>query len=969
LAVPPASAGILNSSPLFACNSIADSAKWGGSSRSTNQGADMANWNPRVNELFLKAVELPDSDARNAFLAVECGDEVDVRRAVETLLNAHDQAGGFLNEPHVPAIDPFGATTDLPGKGEQIGALLVGRYKLIEAIGEGGMGSVYMAQQTTPIKRAVAVKVIKAGMDSKAVLARFEAERQALAMMDHPNIAKVLDAGSTESGRPFFVMELVKGVPITQYCDEKKLTPRQRLELFVPVCSALQHALQHAHQKGIIHRDIKPNNVLVAMYDDRPVPKVIDFGVAKATGQQLTDQTLHTGFGAVVGTVEYMSPEQASFNQLDVDTRSDIYSLGVMLYELLAGSPPFSKKDLEKAGMFEMLRVIREEEPSKPSTKLSTAAGLPALAANRGTEPNRLTKLMRGELDWIVMKALEKDRSRRYETANGFAMDVQRYLADEAVQACPPSASYRLRKFLRRNKRPASMAGLLLAALVTGMIGTTVGMVRARAAEKLASQEANNARTEAAIAQEINDFLNADVLGLASGRGQVASGVEADPDLKVRTALDRAARRIGTRFHGQPRVEAAIRRTMGMSYRSLGLYPQALEHLGAAADLLAAEGEGHADLWTVRHDLGVLYRMRGEYNRSEQLLTQVLDARRGILGPDHPDTLITWDQLAVCLQYEGKFAQAEEAFLAVLDAFRRTRGEDDPLTLTTANNLTVLWNHQGKNDKAVDLMIRIVAAERPLRSAEDPALLSSMNNLGAFYFEQGKYSEAEQILTKVVNLQRRVQGPEHPDTLTAMNNLGDTFRELNKLAEAEKLFVEILEVRRRVQGEGHQHTTTAMNNLGLTYLRQRKYQRAEEILTKALENRRRFQGVEHPLTLTAMANLALAYLYLDKYDLADPLLIRVIELRRRDLGVGHRDTIQAMVNLTGSYFDQKKYPDAEKLLLDCYERRTALTADRLQWVLEKLVQLYDRWGKKDEAAAWRNKLEAANAAVKPPVKP
>jgi tetratricopeptide (TPR) repeat protein/serine/threonine protein kinase len=426
---------------------------------------------PQVDEVFDEALRRAAGADRAHYLDEACGGDPELRRRVERLLKAVAEAGSFLE---APAQDPS-PTVDQPPV-ERPGTT-IGPYKLIEQIGEGGMGTVWMAQQTEPVKRLVAVKLIKAGMDSKQVIARFEAERQALALMEHPNIARVLDGGTSESGRPYFVMDLVKGVPITRYCDEHHLTPRQRLELFLPVCQAVQHA----HQKGIIHRDLKPSNVLVAQYDGKPVPKVIDFGVAKAAGQQLTDKTLVTGFGNIVGTLEYMSPEQAEINQLDVDTRSDIYSLGVLLYELLTGSPPFTKKDLEKAGMLEMLRVIREQEPSKPSTKLSTAEGLPTLAANRGTEPARLTKLVRGELDWIVMKALEKDRNRRYETANGFAMDVQRYLADEPVQACPPSAGYRLRKFVRRNKPGLMIAGLVFFCLV--LVGGGVGwLVADRAA-------------------------------------------------------------------------------------------------------------------------------------------------------------------------------------------------------------------------------------------------------------------------------------------------------------------------------------------------------------------------------------------------------------------------------------------------------------------------------------------------------
>src|SRR3954465_10560369 len=421
--------------------------------------------------VFLEAAEIASPTERAAYLKRSCGDDRQLRTAVEALLLSHQRTQGMLDATinHEPPI------AERPGT-------IIGPYKLLQQIGEGGMGIVFMAEQTVPIQRTVALKIIKPGMDTRQVIARFEAERQAVAMMDHPNIARVLDAGTTESGRPYFVMELVKGVPITKYCDAKHLPLRARLELFIEVCQAVQHA----HQKGIIHRDIKPNNVLVAEYDDRAVPKVIDFGIAKATAQRLSERTMFTEFGQVLGTVEYMSPEQAKFNQLDIDTRSDIYSLGVLLYELLAGSTPFEGKRLKEAAFDEMLRIIREEEPPKPSTRFTTLAQLPSIAANRGSEPKKLSGLVTGELDWIAMKALGKDRNRPLETASGFAPDIQRYLNDEPVQACPPSAAYRFRKFAKRHRVAIMTAALVSAALVLGMVVSTWQAIRARDAERLA---------------------------------------------------------------------------------------------------------------------------------------------------------------------------------------------------------------------------------------------------------------------------------------------------------------------------------------------------------------------------------------------------------------------------------------------------------------------------------------------------
>jgi eukaryotic-like serine/threonine-protein kinase len=494
----------------------------------------------RAKSLFLNASDIADPAERAAYLDRECGGDAELRARVEALLRANDAAplplAEEVNGTGTYTPNDQNRTADYGDPTALVGSVLAGRYKLVEEIGEGGMGSVFMAQQTEPVRRAVAVKVIKAGMDSKAVLARFEAERQALAMMDHPHIARVLDAGTTDGGRPFFVMELVKGTPITQFCDERKLTPRQRLELFVPVCQAIQHA----HQKGVIHRDIKPSNVLVAMYDDRPVPKVIDFGVAKAAGQSLTDRTLMTGFGAVVGTPEYMSPEQASLNNLDVDTRSDVYSLGVLLYELLTGSTPVDRKSLGKAAVLEVLRIVREVEALRPSARLSTIDTLPTVAANRGTEPAKLSKLMKGELDWLVMKALEKDRTRRYETANGLARDIQRYLADEVVEARPPSAGYRLKKFVRRHPLELALAGTVVLLLLGG--GTVAWWQSEQAAARRETDLRRRLEDEQRSAAD-RARLGRNAEAVAALLGQCEEALRAHDAAKAAVALDAARKR------------------------------------------------------------------------------------------------------------------------------------------------------------------------------------------------------------------------------------------------------------------------------------------------------------------------------------------------------------------------------------------------------------------------------------------
>ncbi len=495
---------------------------------------------------FCKALECASWQERAAYIDRVCGEDSVRRARLEQLLRAHSNAGDFLcGATHDASLEqglrPQTIITEGPGA-------LIDRYKLLQHIGEGGFGIVYMAEQKEPVKRRVALKIIKLGMDTKQVIGRFEAERQALAMMEHPNIARVLDGGATATGRPYFVMELVRGIPITQFCDEHRLSPEKRLELFMDVCAAVQHA----HQKGVIHRDIKPSNVLVTLHDHRGVPKVIDFGVAKATQQELTEKTIFTRFNEFIGTPEYMSPEQAQMSGLDIDTRSDIYSLGVLLYELLTGQTPLNGRELVSGGYDLMRRRICEEEPLKPSTRFSTLSeeDKTTVASRRKTDPDQLRSLIRGELDWVVMKAMEKDRGRRYPSAAAMAEDVQRYLDNEPVTAAAPSVLYRLKKFGQRHRTPVTMGILAVVLLLISVGVSNYYAIRARRAERQAVHEA-------AVADAVNRFLNEDLFA------QAAAGGVPDPDLRVRTLLDRATSRIENRFDAEPLVESAIHTTLG----------------------------------------------------------------------------------------------------------------------------------------------------------------------------------------------------------------------------------------------------------------------------------------------------------------------------------------------------------------------------------------------------------------------
>ncbi len=684
-----------------------------------------------ADEILVAALEKRTPVERAAYLDGACGVDGELRALVEKLLRSHEEAGSFLEQP---LFEPA-QTIDLPRQAETPGTV-IGPYKLLQQIGEGGMGTVYMAEQTEPVKRKVALKVIKAGMDSRQVIARFEAERQALAMMDHVNIARVFDGGTTENGRPYFVMELVHGVPITKYCDDNHLTPRQRLELFVPVCQAIQHA----HQKGIIHRDVKPSNVMVTLYDGKPVPKVIDFGVAKATEQKLTERTLFTQYGTMVGTLEYMSPEQAEMSDLGVDTRSDIYSLGVLLYELLTGTTPLTHKRMKEAAYAEILRMIKEEEPPRPSTRLSESGeALASISAQRQTEPAKLTRLVRGELDWIVMKTLEKDRNRRYETANAFAADVQRYLNDEAVQACPPTAGYRFRKFSRRNRVVLTTAALVSAALVLGTGVSIWQAIRAADARELAQGRLvaeTDARNQAEAAQKL----------------ATEQRLRADANFqRALDAVDRMLTRVAQKLlASEPRTEQ-LRRT---------LFEDALKFYQA---FLVEKGDDP----DVRLETGAAYRRVGQIQRHLGQHDQAKETHR--------------QGIAVLQQLASEFPENPRA--------------QKELALShygLARTLVATRRHQDAEreyDQALKLLRKLVT-QFPSVPEYQKDFSIACNDLGAMYGAMDRAADAEKAYRESLEVLQVLAGikPDDDEVQSAiggrLNNLAILFAERNELPKA-----------------------------------------------------------------------------------------------------------------------------------------------------------------------------------------
>jgi serine/threonine protein kinase/tetratricopeptide (TPR) repeat protein len=827
-------------------------------------------------------------------------------------------------------------------------AVSVGPYRLLEQLGEGGMGVVWLAEQLHPIRREVALKVIKPGMDSKQVIARFESERQALALMDHANIARVFDAGATDSGLPYFAMELVKGVPITRYCDSRRMTVRERVDLFIPVCKAIQHA----HQKGIIHRDLKPSNILVKQQDTQAAAKVIDFGLAKALGGQLTDATLATNLGTVVGTLEYMSPEQAELGRHDIDTRTDVYSLGAVLYELLTGATPLVDERLAHATYLDALQSIREKEPQRPSERLRKSAELTSAAELRKVDPDRLPKLLDRELDWITMKALEKDRVRRYETVNGLARDLERYLGGEPVEAAPPSMTYRIGKVVRKHRLGLGAAAAFTVLLVAGVVVSVWMAVRASRAE----QEARS----------VNDFLHKELLAQAAATNQAGPTTKPDPNLTVRTVLDRAAARVEGKFTTQPAVEASVRQTIGDTYRDLGLVPEAQRHIERALDLRRRVlGEKHPDTLTTMHTLASLYDDQGKYERALPLFGEVIDLRRRALGHEHADTLDSMQKLAGVQLAKGAYGDAEALMMKTLDAKRRTLGRDHSSTLGAMNELASAYLAQGKYAQAEPLYTEAYEGLRRVSGEEHPDTLQGANNLAVLLGREGKYAQAEPLFARVLDVRRRVLGPSHAETMRSINNLGALYSLQRKFAEAEALYKEALELRTSVLGESHPDTLFSMETLGTLYGRQGKYQAAAETLSQVADVRKRVLGPDHPNTLVALVGLGRVRLQQEQYGDAEAAfreVYRIDEQKATDRWERYNNR-----NLLGAALArQKRYAQAEPLLISGCEgmvqRQATIPAGNrgnLTDALPRIVRLYEEWCKPEKAAEWQAKLPPA----------
>jgi serine/threonine protein kinase/tetratricopeptide (TPR) repeat protein len=850
----------------------------------------MGDLSDRVKSIFLAAVEEHTPEQWPTFLDQACAGDAPLRARVEQLLRAQAALGSFHDAPQsalVTTVDH--PITESPGT-------VIGPYKLLQQIGEGGMGVVYLAEQEQRVKRRVALKILKPGLDSAQVIARFEAERQALALMDHPNIAKVLDAGATDSGRPYFVMELVRGGPITAFCDQNRLGPEARLRLFLDVC----HAIQHAHHKGVIHRDIKPTNVLVTLHDGAPVVKVIDFGIAKATAQKLTERTLITAHGQMIGTPEYMSPEQAETGGLDIDTRSDVYALGVLLYELLTGTTPLEGRRLGAAGFAEIRQLIREKEAERPSTRLSSLGEeAAAVAAGRGLDVGRLARLLAGDLDWVVLKALEKDRTLRYASPGNFAEDVERYLRREAVLARRPSALYRVRKFAQRHRAAVLTGVALAAALLAGAAAAAWQAVVATRAQRdaLAAVEAERGARELAQAREaekraVLEFLEKRVL--AAGRPKGHQG-GLGPGVTLAEAVESALPFVGKTFRDQPLIEARLRLTLGQSFRYRGDAKIAAGQCRRALALYRKHlGADHPGTLRAMHDLARCYHDLGRYADALKLREQTLALRQARFGPDAPETLRSMGCLACSYAALGRPADALRLREETLALQKARLGPDHPDTLRSMHHLANSYADLRRRGDALRLREQTLALRRAVLGPDHPDTLHSMNSLASSYTVLGRHADALKLCRQTLALRKAKLGPDHPDTLRSLNGLAVCHARQGRHAHAVGLYEETLALQKAKLGLDHPDTFQTMYNLAISYAALGRHADALRLREETLALHRARLGPEHPRTLMSVNNVAWSYAALGRHADALKLYGEALALHRAKLGPDHPATLFSM---------------------------------------------------------------------------
>jgi eukaryotic-like serine/threonine-protein kinase len=893
---------------------------------------------------------------RAAFLAIACRDDELLCRDVESVIARATASEGILDGP---IWEKLGIEPAAAGEVDRWIPASVGGFRLLRVIGEGGMGIVYEAEQDHP-RRIVALKVIRPGFASPEFLRRFARESEVLARLQHPGIAQIYEAGAAETdfgSQPYFAMEFIHGMPLGEYAQSHHLDTRQRLELIAKVCDGVDHA----HQRGVIHRDLKPGNIPV---DETGQPKVLDFGVARVTEGD-APATEQTDLGQMIGTLAYMSPEQVAADPLKVDQRSDVYALGVILYELLAGRLPYQLS----LQLPEAVLTIQQEDP---------------------TPLRSISRAYRGDVETIVAKALEKDKARRYESAAELAGDIRRYLEDEPISARPASLSYQVQKFTRRHKGLVAAAAVVFVVLAGGIVVSTREALKARQAEQ--------------TAQAINDFLQNDLLAQASTDTQSEPGVKPDPHLEVRTALDRAAARLMGKFDRQPEVEAAIRDTIAQTYIDLGLYAAARTQLERALALfrrvLGVEnpktlrtmshlafaifhlgqytqaavlfnqtleiqrsvlGSEHPDTLNSMNGLANDFLLLGKYAQAEALHKQILEIRRRVLGPENRYTLSSMYNLAIAYQDEGRYAEAEALFKHVLEFDRRTLGPDHQNTLRVMQELANIYNAEGKYAQAEGLTNETLAIRRRVLGLEHPETLISMRTLAVSLLSEGKYPQAEALSSQVLELDRRVRGPQNVYTLTAMETLASAYSLRSKFSQAEALFGSLVELSRRVLGPEHPYTLGFLADLASMYQRRGEYALAEVYAAQALAGRRHALGSDQPDTMASAADLALAYQSQQKFAESETLAREALEFyRKKQPDDWHRFRAESL--LGASLSGQKRYAEAGPLLLEGYqgmltrkERMAVPDWYHLDRARQWIVELYRAWGNPMQAAEWRQK--------------